>query len=596
MEGWCSMQKGIRFHFEQMSIHHRMYVIVVVSVLMFALLFGFIFGIMVRDLQDSAIDRQAQILTLVCMDMKNVLDSTEDLALSLVTDSTIKKYVSSASGEKEKNALTSMMSRPTWKNLVSSTNIAVADLMVIRNEHDYVRSGSTYVSDKSLYDSLAKYICDNYTPGYNCMALSGYLRYELDCYCYVLPLADSGTSTIQRGGYLVLLVDNYSFTKMLNRYYEAGTTISIVDSCGTTVFCNTTNEEPDLTTVLDDVARGNKKTAKINGKNNLVITQRLARLDWTVILCTPTASVTAQMQKYWILFVIFLILLVGITAILISMISRSMTHRLKEMVNVITNIREGDIDCRFPVVYHDEISIIGDEFNRMIDQIQKYHLNAAVNELRRKEAELNALQSSINPHFLYNSLDCIRASALVNQDMRVAHQIQILANMFRYTTGYNSMRGGVVTVEAEMKHVYDYLSMLSFRFEDRYNVEIHVDKAILPMRIPKLVLQPIVENSFQHGIRNLATQGRVIICGYLDGEAIILSVEDNGVGIPPEKLEMLQKLLQANPLSTADMPYRALININDRIRITYGQEYGVSLESIPGKRTRTMIRLPITNK
>lgn len=596
MEGWCSMQKGIRFHFEQMSIHHRMYVIVVVSVLMFALLFGFIFGIMVRDLQDSAIDRQAQILTLVCMDMKNVLDSTEDLALSLVTDSTIKKYVSSASGEKEKNALTSMMSRPTWKNLVSSTNIAVADLMVIRNEHDYVRSGSTYVSDKSLYDSLAKYICDNYTPGYNCMALSGYLRYELDCYCYVLPLADSGTSTIQRGGYLVLLVDNYSFTKMLNRYYEAGTTISIVDSCGTTVFCNTTNEEPDLTTVLDDVARGNKKTAKINGKNNLVITQRLARLDWTVILCTPTASVTAQMQKYWILFVIFLILLVGITAILISMISRSMTHRLKEMVNVITNIREGDIDCRFPVVYHDEISIIGDEFNRMIDQIQKYHLNAAVNELRRKEAELNALQSSINPHFLYNSLDCIRASALVNQDMRVAHQIQILANMFRYTTGYNSMRGGVVTVEEEMKHVYDYLSMLSFRFEDRYNVEIHVDKAILPMRIPKLVLQPIVENSFQHGIRNLATQGRVNICGYLDGESIILSVEDNGVGIPPEKLEMLQKLLQANPLSTADMPYRALININDRIRITYGQEYGVSLESIPGKRTRTMIRLPITNK
>lgn len=596
MEGWHSMQKGMRFQFEQMSIHHRMYVIVVVSVLMFVLLFGFIFGIMVRDLQDSVIDRQAQILTLICTDMKNALDSTEDLALSLVTDSTIKKYISSASGVQEKNTLTSMMSRPTWKNLVTSTNIAVADLMVIRNEHDYVRSGSTYVSDKSLYDSLAKYICDNYTPGDNCMALSGYLRYALDCYCYVLPLADSGTSTIQRGGYLVLLVDNYSFTKMLDRYYEAGTTISILDNYGTTVFCNATDEAPDLTVVLDDVTRSHKKTAKINGKNNLVITQRLADLEWTVVFCTPTASVTAQMQKYWVLFVVFLVLLAGVTAILISMISRSMTHRLKEMVNVITNIREGDIDCRFPVVYQDEISIIGDEFNRMIDQIQKYHLNAAVNELRRKEAELNALQSSINPHFLYNSLDCIRASALVNQDMRVAHQIQILANMFRYTTGYNSMRGGIVTVDEEMKHVYDYLSMLSFRFEDRYDVEIHVDRAILPMRIPKLVLQPVVENSFQHGIRNLATQGRVNICGYLDGEAIILSVEDNGVGIPPEKLETLQQLLQANPLSTVDMPFRALININDRIRITYGQEYGVSLESIPGKRTRTMIRLPITKE
>ena len=587
------MQKGIRFHFEQMSIHRRMYVFVVVSVLMFVLLFGFIFGIMVRDLQDSAIDRQAQILNLVCADMKNALDSTEDLALSLVTNSTIKNYASSASGAEEKDALTSMMSRPAWKNLVTSNNLDVIDCMVIRNEKDYVRSGSAYVSDKSIYGTLARYICDNYIPGYNCMALSGYLRYSLDCYCYVLPLADSASSTIQRGGYLVLLVDNYSFTKLLNRYYEAGTTISIVDNYGTTVFCNT-HEEPDMAAVLDNVEHSNKRTTKIDGKNNLVIAQRLANLEWSVIFCTPTASVTAQMRKYWILFVVFLILLAGVTAVLISMISRSMTNRLKEMVNVISTIREGDIDCRFPVVYHDEISIIGNEFNRMIDQIQKYHLNAAVNELRRKEAELNALQSSINPHFLYNSLDCIRASALVNQDIRVAHQIQILANMFRYTTGSNSMRGGMVTVDEEMKHVYDYLSMLSFRFEDRYNVEIHVDKAILPMRIPKLVLQPIVENAFHHGIRNLATQGCVSICGYLDGETVILSVEDNGVGIPSEKLEMLQQLLYANPLAATDMPYRALININDRIRMTYGPEYGVSLESIPGKHTRTMIRLPKT--
>lgn len=588
------MQKGIRFHFEQMSIHRRMYVFVVVSVLMFVLLFGFIFGIMVRDLQDSAIDRQAQILTLVCADMKNALNSTEDLALSLVTNSTIKNYASSASGIAEKDALTSMMSRPAWKNVVTSSNLDVVDFMVIRNEHDYVRSGSSYVSDKSIYGSLAKYICDNYTPGYNCMALSGYLRYALDCYCYVLPLADSASSTIQRGGYLVLLLDNYSFTKILDRYYETDTTISIVDSYGTTVFCNSPQEELDITTVLDNVEHSNRRTTKINGKNNLVIAQQLSDLEWTVVFCTPTASVTAQMQKYWSLFVIFLILLAGVTAILISMISRSMTNRLKEMVNVITNIREGDIDCRFPVVYHDEISIIGDEFNRMIDQIQKYHLNAAVNELRRKEAELNALQSSINPHFLYNSLDCIRASALVNQDMRVAHQIQILANMFRYTTGSNSIRGGMVTVDEEMKHVYDYLSMLSFRFEDRYNVEIHIDKAILPMRIPKLILQPIVENSFHHGIRNLATQGCVRICGYLDAEKVILSVEDNGVGIPSERLEMLQQLLQANPLSTTDTPYRALININDRIRMTYGHDYGISLESIPGEHTRTIIRLPKT--
>ena len=158
------------------------------------------------------------------------------------------------------------------------------------------------------------------------------------------------------------------------------------------------------------------------------------------------------------------------------------------------------------------------------------------------------------------------------------------------------MKGSMVTVEEEMKHVRDYLSMINFRFEDRYHVEIHVDDEILPMRIPKLILQPVVENSFHHGIRNLATEGRVDICGYLEEEVIVLSVEDNGIGIPEEQLEKLRQLLQANPLSAADTPYRALVNINDRIRIAYGREFGVSVESESGKGTRTVLRLPVTKK
>jgi len=365
---------------------------------------------------------------------------------------------------------------------------------------------------------------------------------------------------------------------------------------GLNVFSNAAGEVPEMTAVLHGLESNGGNTVNIDGKKHLVLTQQTDEAAWTVIMHTPVSAVTAQMQKYWILFAVFLLLLVVVTLQLIKLISSSITSRLREMVDVITSIREGDIDCRYPVIYDDEISIIGNEFNRMIDQIQKYHLNATVNELRRKEAELNALQSSINPHFLYNSLDCIRASALVHQDMRVAHQIQILANMFRYTTGSNSMRSNVVTVEEEMKHVQDYLSMINFRFEDRYHVQIQMDNVILPMRIPKLILQPVVENSFHHGIRNLATEGRVDICGYLDGDAMILSVEDNGVGIPQEQLENLQQLLQANPLSATDTPYRALVNINDRIRIAYGRDYGVSVESEPGKGTRTVLRLPVTKE
>lgn len=592
------MWKNIRFHFEKLSIHRRMYVLLGVFALMFVLLFGILFGVMVHVLQDAAFDRQAQILTLACADMENALGNTQDLALSLVAKSSIKDYISSDSGEAEKNTLASMMNRNILKNFDIANNVGVLDFMVVRSEDDYVRSGTTYVGDQGIYGRLSRYICDNYEPGQNCMVLPGYLGYVLDCYCYVLPLADSATNTLQRGGYLVLLVDNYFFPQTLKRFFETDTIITIIDSDFHTAFTNDQNEAPDMEAVLLELSQNEKITVRINGKKHLVLTRQLKDTDWTLVMHKPTSSVTSQIQQFWALFALFLLLFGGVTAIVINMLSRSITNRLKEMVSVITSIREGDIDSRFPVVYQDEISIIGSEFNRMIDQLQKFHLNAAMQELRRKEAELSALQSSINPHFLYNSLDCIRASALVNNDMRVAHQIQILANMFRYTTGTNSMRRDTVTVEAEMKHVNDYLSMINFRFDDRYTVEVHMEQAVLPMKIPRLILQPVVENAFSHGMRSIASGGKVQICGNIDGDSqcIVLTVEDNGVGIPADRLEHIQSLLKENPLSVSDTPYRALVNINDRIRIAYGREYGVWLESTPGKGTRTLLRLPITKE
>lgn len=591
------MMKRIWFRFEQMSIYRKLFLIVGVFTAIFVLLFAVIFSIIVGDMKDSVLSRQNRILPLLCTDMDNEIDGIRDVAMSMVPRTVIKDYVASDSSEKEKAELSAMMSRNLMKNFEIPTYANVMGMMVMRDPNDYVRFDTINPTDKGIYGRVARYVSDNYTPGQTCIALPGYLGYVLDCYCYVLPLADTATPALQRGGYLVLLVSNSSFEKTLKRFYEANTTITIIDSDYHTVFSNATGEEPEMAQVLDGMAASGRNTAKINGKTHLVLTQQLESVDWTVVMHTPLSSVMAQMQKYWILFAVFLLLLAGVTAVLINMISRSITSRLKEMVDVITGIREGDIDCRYPVIYNDEISIIGNEFNRMIDQIQTYHLNATVNELRRKEAELNALQSSINPHFLYNSLDCIRASALVHQDMRVAHQIQILANMFRYTTGSNSMRGNEVTVAEEMKHVQDYLSMINFRFEDRYRMEVQVDDAVLPMRIPKLILQPVVENSFHHGIRNMATDGAVTIRGYLKKEKLILSVEDNGMGVPGEKLEKLQQMLQANPLSAAEnTPYRALVNINDRIRIAYGREYGVSVESIPGEGTRTVLRLPITRE
>ena len=137
--------------------------------------------------------------------------------------------------------------------------------------------------------------------------------------------------------------------------------------------------------------------------------------------------------------------------------------------------------------------------------------------------------------------------------------------------------------------------MLCFRFEDRYFVDITISNRILPLYTLKLILQPVIENAFHHGVRHMATGGWVRICGDLDEaeNCVRFTVEDNGAGIPSDQLQDLTALLNDSPLSVRSGPFMALVNISDRIHIAYGKAYGLSVESTQGEGTRVTIRIPI---
>ena len=147
------MKKGIRFRLEQLSIHRKMYLTVCVSVLLFMVFFGIIFSVMFNDLQEAAVDQHEQILSLICTDLDNFLGTTENYAVSLVTNETIKKYVSSNSTSEDKYTLMSMMSRNVFVSFKTPDNIGVLDFMVIRNAEDYVRSVTSRVRNQEIYDN-----------------------------------------------------------------------------------------------------------------------------------------------------------------------------------------------------------------------------------------------------------------------------------------------------------------------------------------------------------------------------------------------------------------------------------------------------------
>ena len=207
-----------------------------------------------------------------------------------------------------------------------------------------------------------------------------------------------------------------------------------------------------------------------------------------------------------------------------------------------------------------------------------------------------ALQSQINPHFLYNTLESIRGEAVISGTPLIARMLKTLSKYYRYNVGSSD---NLVSLHDELENVKNYVAIQQFRFEDRISLDIRIDpedKSCMDYMVVKLSLQPIVENSIYYGLEPKNEKGHINIDIRQTPHRLVITVSDNGVGIKPEKLAVLNEQLTAN--APADSGSHrgsgiALSNINQRIRLCFGEEYGMIVRSIPGCGTDTEINLPI---
>lgn len=206
---------------------------------------------------------------------------------------------------------------------------------------------------------------------------------------------------------------------------------------------------------------------------------------------------------------------------------------------------------------------------------------------RLRKAELDLLQAQINPHFLYNTLDAIVWSAEAGNQKQVVSMVGSLSDFFR--TSLNRGKE-IITIREELQHVRSYLEIQQIRYQDILSYEISVPEDIFEYRIPKITLQPLVENALYHGIKNRRGGGKIIVSGENKEDCILLKVIDDGMGMTKErKAEVERGLREATPEESS---IYGLYNINERIRLTYGGSYGIYLESEFEKGTVVTVRLP----
>lgn len=241
----------------------------------------------------------------------------------------------------------------------------------------------------------------------------------------------------------------------------------------------------------------------------------------------------------------------------------------------------------------------------MDDTISEYvnwciHRNNA--EIFNKQTELAALQSQINPHFLYNTLDSIRSEALINGDKEVAYMIETLASFFRYSI---SRKGNLVPLRDELENTNNYMIIQKYRFNNRFSLEIQIDdedQQAMDCYVPRLLIQPIVENAIYHGFEDMTEGGVVTIDVAMNDSDLVLTVSDNGKGMNLRELDILNNHIHSHTTGIEVKNKQnnntgiALENSNKRIQLWFGEKYGINVYSTEGFGTDVEIIVPVTKE
>lgn len=265
-------------------------------------------------------------------------------------------------------------------------------------------------------------------------------------------------------------------------------------------------------------------------------------------------------------------------------ISSSITRPLKQLEATMHGVEEGDLTLRASTDVNNEIGHLGKVFNTMISRLRALMETTVANEEAKRKSEINALQAQINPHFLYNTLDSIIWMSAAGKNEEVTEMTAALAKLFRTSI---SMGDNFVPLRNETENIRSYLTIQKMRYGDKLSYVLAVDDGLLDYLVPKLILQPIVENALYHGIKLSPRPGTITIGGYTTDTELILTVQDDGVGMTAEQLAHLFDARENGDRGIG------VQNVQNRIRLCYGPAYGLRYTSDPGTGTRVEIHLPL---
>ena len=391
-------------------------------------------------------------------------------------------------------------------------------------------------------------------------------------------------------GYLMINADERQLYQMYADVISAQSNIYVVDEEGRIVSSNRDTiigfSYFHMRNLEEMFGEADHIITQISGRDALFTRYHDPESGFTVFEEIPLSVVLHPIARIrQVVLALALLALAGGT-VMAWIFSGRIAAPLRRLCADVHQVEEGDLEHTFSMDSFSELNDLSTGMARMLARIRELIERVRTKEEEKRRMELNWLQAQIDPHFMYNTLFSIKCSVDMGRNEAAGHMLTIFIQMLR---GVLSTPDELITVRSQMESLRQYVELQRFRYDEAFDALIEYDEQVAGFRIPKLLIQPLVENAILHGVDMASGDGMITVIARRQGDAVSIQVEDNGVGMTQERIrEVMTKTAQED----AGRPHLGVRNVHDRIRLHFGEEWGLHIESAPGAGTRITLRVP----
>ena len=361
------------------------------------------------------------------------------------------------------------------------------------------------------------------------------------------------------------------------------------------------NRKPESEKLIEVIKPGYLNDGEIvtsykeSGRKKLVVSGMYIReMSGTLICVKDITSDINRVRWSRLLFFIGMAVLTFFLALVINLIVQHLLRKFYEILKSIRNVQKGDLNVVIPECGNDEMGELGTQINKMLERIKQLMNDNLNREILAKNSEIRALQNQINAHFIYNVLESIKMMAEIDEEYAISDAVTSLGKLLRYSMKWVS---GNVLVEQELEYIKNYMALINLRFDYEIYLSLNMPELILKQEIPKMSLQPIVENAICHGIEQMAEDTNIYIKGLVEGDDCVIEITDAGKGMTEDEVKRLKQKIAGEIDSNGGSGNGiGLKNVQDRIHIAFGEKYGIEIASMIGCYTKIRVRIPITHR